>query len=34
MLPSDVIEPAQSDWASQIFIVPKKDSTRLFCVDY
>lgn len=34
MLVLDVIEQAQSDWASPIFIAPKKDGTARFCVDF
>ena len=34
MIEGDVIEPAQSEWASAIFFAPKKDDTLRFCVDY
>lgn len=34
MLSAEVIEPAQSDWASPIAIVPKNYGTPRLCVDY
>ena len=34
MIEADVIEPAQSEWASPIVFAPKKDGTLRFCVDY
>ncbi len=34
MLDLGVIEPTSSDWSSPIVIVPKKDETTRFCVDY
>ena len=34
MLAAKVIEQAQSEWASPVVIVPKKDGTHSFCVDY
>ena len=34
MLETDVIETALSEWASPIVLVPKKDGSLRFCIDY
>ena len=33
-LAADVIEQAQSEWASRVLLAPKKDGTLRFCVDF
>lgn len=34
MLVGNIIEPAQTEWASPIVFAPKEDGTLRFCVDY
>lgn len=33
MLKVEVVAPAQTEWASPVLFVPKKDGTLRFCVD-
>ena len=34
LLQKKVREPAQSEWAAHVVLVPKSDSALRFCVDY
>ena len=34
MLDKDVIRPTNNPWASSVILVPKKDGSKRFCVDY